>query len=91
MNYIEVFNKHAIISKLPLKVGNRELRSCIKAKLFLLRVQYNNVIETFEKEIGNVSLTATGLNINMFQGLGEDLAKWETNINAAFAALNQEV
>ena len=44
-----------------------------------------------EKEIGNVSLTATGLNINMFQGLGEDLAKWETNINAAFAALNQEV
>ena len=44
-----------------------------------------------EKEIGNVSLTATGLNINMFQGLGEDLAKWETNINAAFAALTQEV
>ena len=44
-----------------------------------------------EKEIGNASLTATGLNINMFQGLGEDLAKWETNINAAFAALNQEV
>ena len=42
-----------------------------------------------EKEIGNVSLTATGININMFQGLGEDLAKWETNINAAFAALNQ--
>ena len=42
-----------------------------------------------EKEIGNVSLTATGLNINVFQGLGEDLAKWETNINAAFAALNQ--
>ena len=44
-----------------------------------------------EKEIGNVSLTATGLNINMYSGLGEDLAKWETNINAAFAALNQEV
>ena len=44
-----------------------------------------------EKEIGNASLTATGLNINMFQGLGEDLAKWETNINAAFAALTQEV
>ena len=44
-----------------------------------------------EKEIGNVSLTATGLNINMFQGLNDDLAKWETNINAAFAALNQEV
>ena len=42
-----------------------------------------------EKEIGNVSLTATGLNINMYSGLGEDLAKWETNINAAFAALNQ--
>jgi hypothetical protein len=54
MNYIEVFNKHAIISKLPLKVGNRELRSCIKAKLFLLRVQYNNVIETFEKEMQDV-------------------------------------
>ena len=44
-----------------------------------------------EKQVGNVSLTATGLNINMFQGLGEYLAKWETNINAAFAALNQEV
>ena len=44
-----------------------------------------------EKEIGNASLTTTGLNINMFQGLGENLAKWETNINAAFAALNQEV
>ena len=44
-----------------------------------------------EKQVGNASLTATGLNINMFQGLGEDLAKWETNINAAFAALNQEV
>ena len=44
-----------------------------------------------EKEIGNVSLTATGLNINMFQGFGDDLSKWETNINAAFAALNQEV
>ena len=44
-----------------------------------------------EKEIGNVSLTATGLNINMYSGLNDDLAKWETNINAAFAALNQEV
>ena len=42
-----------------------------------------------EKQVGNVSLTATGLNINMYSGLGEDLAKWETNINAAFAALNQ--
>lgn len=42
-----------------------------------------------EKQVGNASLTATGLNINMFQGLNEDLAKWETNINAAFAALNQ--
>ena len=44
-----------------------------------------------EKEIGNVSLTATGLNINMYQGLGEDLAKWESNLNAAFAALTKEV
>ena len=44
-----------------------------------------------EKQVGNASLTATGLNINMFQGLNEDLAKWETNINAALAALNQEV
>ena len=44
-----------------------------------------------EKQVGNVSLTATGLNISMYSGLGEDLAKWETNINAAFAALNQEV
>ena len=44
-----------------------------------------------EKQVGNVSLTATGLNINMYSGLGEDLAKWETNINAAFAALNQSL
>ena len=44
-----------------------------------------------ENQIGNASLTATGLTINMRTGLGEDLAKWETNINAAFAALNQEV
>ena len=44
-----------------------------------------------EKEIGNASLTATGLNINMYSGLGEDLAKWESNINAAFAALTKEV
>ena len=44
-----------------------------------------------EKQVGNASLTATGLNINMYQGLGDDLAKWETNINAAFAALTQEV
>ena len=42
-----------------------------------------------EKQVGNVSLTATGLNINMYAGLNDDLAKWETNINAAFAALNQ--
>lgn len=50
MNYIEVFNKHAIISKLPLAlaIGNFAL---VKAKLLLLRVQYNNVIETFEKEM----------------------------------------
>lgn len=44
-----------------------------------------------EKQVGNASLTATGLNINMYSGLGEDLAKWETNINAAFAALTKEV
>ena len=44
-----------------------------------------------EKQVGNASLTATGLNINMYSGIGEDLAKWETNINAAFAALTQEV
>ena len=44
-----------------------------------------------EKEVGNVSLTATGLNINMYSGLNDDLAKWEANINAAFAALTQEV
>ena len=50
-------------------------------------VNYN--VMDGEKQVGNASLTATGLNINMFQGLGDDLAKWETNINAAFAALNQ--
>lgn len=44
-----------------------------------------------EKQVGNASLTATGLNINMYSGLGDDLAKWESNINAALEALNQEV
>lgn len=44
-----------------------------------------------EKQVGNASLTATGLNINIYSGLGEDLAKWESNINAALEALNQEV
>ena len=44
-----------------------------------------------ENKVGTLSLTATGININMYQGLGEDLAKWETNINAAFAALTKEV
>ena len=44
-----------------------------------------------ENKVGTLSLTATGLNINIYQGLGEDLSKWETNINAAFAALNKEV
>ena len=44
-----------------------------------------------EKQVGNASLTSTGLNINMYSGLGEDLAKWESNINAALEALNQEV
>ena len=44
-----------------------------------------------EKQVGNASLTATGLNINMYQGLGEDLSKWESNLNAAFAALTKEV
>ena len=54
-------------------------------------IVYRVMDDANETELGNVSLTATGLNINMFQGLGDDLAKWETNINAAFAALNQEV
>ena len=52
-------------------------------------IAYRVMDDANETELGNVSLTATGLNINMFQGLGDDLAKWETNINAAFAALNQ--
>lgn len=54
-------------------------------------IMYRVMDDANETELGNVSLTATGLNINMYSGLGEDLAKWETNINAAFAALNQEV
>lgn len=52
-------------------------------------IVYRVMDDTNEVELGNVSLTATGLNINMFKGLGDDLSKWETNINAAFAALNQ--
>ena len=52
-------------------------------------IVYRVMDDTNEIELGNVSLTATGLNINMYSGLNDDLAKWETNINAAFAALNQ--
>ena len=52
-------------------------------------IVYRVMDDTNEVELGNVSLTATGLNINMYAGLNDDLAKWETNINAAFAALNQ--
>ena len=52
-------------------------------------IVYRVMDDTNEVELGNVSLTATGLNINMYSGLNDDLAKWETNINAAFAALNQ--
>ena len=55
----------------------------------LASVTYN--VMDGEKQVGNASLTATGLNINMYSGLGEDLAKWESNINAALEALNQEV
>ena len=51
MNYIELFDKHAIISKLPLKVGNKELTSSMKAKVLLMKVQYNGIIESFEKEM----------------------------------------
>ena len=52
-------------------------------------ITYRVMDDTNEVELGNVSLTATGLNINMYSGLNNDLVKWETNINAAFAALNQ--
>ena len=52
-------------------------------------IMYRVMDDANETELGNVSLTATGLNINMYAGLNNDLAKWETNINAAFAALNQ--
>ena len=52
-------------------------------------IVYRVMDDTNEVELGNVSLTATGLNINMYAGLNNDLVKWETNINAAFAALNQ--
>ena len=52
-------------------------------------IVYRVMDDANETELGNVSLTATGLNINMYAGLNNDLAKWETNINAAFAALNQ--
>ena len=52
-------------------------------------IMYRVMDDANETELGNVSLTATGLNINMYSGLNNDLTKWETNINAAFAALNQ--
>ena len=52
-------------------------------------IMYRVMDDANETELGSVSLTATGLNINMYAGLNNDFAKWETNINAAFAALNQ--
>lgn len=51
MNYIEVFDKQAIISKLPLKVGSKEMESSMKAKVLLMRVQYNGIIQSFEKDM----------------------------------------
>lgn len=52
-------------------------------------VSYKIMDDANENQIGTASLTNTGLNINMYAGLADDLVKWETNINAAFAALNQ--
>ena len=52
-------------------------------------IVYRVMDDANETELGNVSLTTTGLNINMYAGLNNDITKWETNINAAFAALNQ--
>ena len=54
MNYVDVLNKRALIAHLPLKIGNREMPDALKAKVFLMRVQYNSIIDKFEKEMQDV-------------------------------------
>ena len=54
MNYIDVLNKRALIAHVPLKIGNREMLDTLKAKVFLMRVQYNSIIDKFEKEMQDV-------------------------------------
>ena len=51
MNYIDILNKRALIAHVPLKIGNREMPDTLKAKVFLMRVQYNSIIDKFEKEM----------------------------------------
>lgn len=54
MNLQDVLNKRALISHVPLKIGNREMPDAIKAKVFLMRVQYNSIIDKFDKEMQDV-------------------------------------
>ena len=54
MNYIDILNKRALIAHVPLKIGNREMPDSLKAKVFLMRVQYNSIIDKFEKEMQDV-------------------------------------
>lgn len=49
------------------------------------------VVDDENKQIGVLSLTATGLTINMSQGLGDRVNVWETNLAEAFSVLNRDV
>lgn len=49
MNYIELFERHSIISKIPLKNGAKELPTSVKAQVILMKVQYSELISDFEK------------------------------------------
>ena len=44
-----------------------------------------------EECVGRVSLTGTGININMNRGLGDNISTWEKNMEKAFNILNGEV
>lgn len=51
MTYNEVFEKSSIIKNLPIAFEGRVLPKGLPAKVVMVRVQYDNLIEAFEKEM----------------------------------------
>ena len=43
-----------------------------------------------EQVVGRITLTGTGININLNRGLGDDISTWEKNMEKAFNILNGE-